>query len=159
MMMWLCRWRMAGSSRQIFCDTTSYQFYDTIPAYVLVLKYTDSKSGGSWRREHFVYPKLKNICSPLKSKPKRYDTQKYIPTLGTKSVPKPYVESVPIRTQSWTKWLCCVGTLGTPVKHHKMTRNYPSIGASPSGVLGKGTIVSETPRRKAYLQHQIYVGI
>jgi hypothetical protein len=41
------RWRMAGSSRQIFCDTTSYQFYDTIPAYVLVLKYTDSKSGGS----------------------------------------------------------------------------------------------------------------
>ena len=33
------RWRMAGSSR--------YQFYDTIPAYVLVLKYTDSKSGGS----------------------------------------------------------------------------------------------------------------
>ena len=104
MMMWLCRWRMAGSSRQIFCDTTSYQFYDTIPAYVLVLKYTDSKSGGSWRREHFVYPKLKNICSPPKSKRKHYDTQKYIPTLGTKSVPKPYVESVPIRTQSWTKY-------------------------------------------------------
>ena len=98
------RWRIAGSSRQIFCDTTSYQFYDTIPAYVLVLKYTNSKSGGSWRREHFAYPKLKNICSPLKSKPKRYDTQKYIPTLGTKSVPKPYVESVPIRTQSWTKY-------------------------------------------------------
>ena len=47
---------------------------------------------------------MKNICSPLKSKPKRYDTQKYIPTLGTKSVPKPYVESVPIRTQSWTKY-------------------------------------------------------
>ena len=104
MMMWLCRWRMAGSSRQIFCDTTSYQFYDIIPAYVLVLKYNDSKSGESWRREHFVYPKLKNICSPLKSKRKHYDTQKYIPTLGTKSVPKPYVESVPIRTQSWTKY-------------------------------------------------------